>query len=165
MFMGLGQFTGLINPAAISLLNTNAYNAAKVVLGPKTSSDILFKAADDYVAFVKPKTNRALTTFEIEHDLNFKRIAAKAKESGIKDKAIIGKGDLVDTGDYGLTGSIFGSIPNYLIYGGVGIGAYMYYKKKKGGGGKLFNFFKKKSKRSSRRSSRRISAAPVGVMA
>lgn len=149
-FMGVGN---LINANAISTLKANAYQAAKVVLGRAASEEALMKAADDYAAFVIPRTNRALNVGEIVRDFNFKRIATGAKsEASVKGKV----SKLIDTHDWSLGGSIFGNIPNLLLYGAAGYVGYRYYNKRKGGSGK--GFFKSlfgKRKTSRRKTSRR----------
>ncbi len=145
----------LINQAAIALTRANAYAAARQVLGAKTPTDVLFTAADDYLKFVVPKTNRALMTPEIVHDINFFKIAKAAKSAGAEAKKEKDAGPLIEPGSFGLTESMFGDIPNYLIYGGVAAVGYWYYRKHKKG---------KKSK-SKRRSSRRSAPVSMGVIA
>ncbi len=132
MFSDIGEFTGvgaLMNPAAISLLRTNAVNAGRQVLGPATPVETLIKAANNYVAMVQPRTNRALTAFEIAHDINFTRIAKAAKESATAAKESKDN-PLVEVSDYGLMGSVFGGIPNYLLYGAVAGAGYWWWRKK-----------------------------------
>lgn len=162
MFLGFGA---LVNQAAIAMTRNNAYQAAKVVLGPKASQDVLFKAADDFVRFVQPRTNRALQTVEIVHDMNFARIAKAAQsseEKSLKDQIKEG----ADSLNIGLNDSLAFGIPNYLLYGAIAVGGFLLWKKKSGGKG--FHLFKKKRKSSRRRSTKRtiatsISAPVVGV--
>lgn len=115
------MLSALINPSAVALLKGNAYAAARQFLKGATESTMQ-KAADDYVKFVQPKTSRALSVAEIVRDANFQRIARSAKESPKK----------IDAGDSGFGGTMFGSIPNVVLYGGIAaVGYYLWKKHKK----------------------------------
>jgi hypothetical protein len=161
--LSLGEIDGLINPSAISLLKANAYQAAKQVLGARTKDDILYKVVDTYAAFTIPKTNRALTVFEIAHDMNFKRIANKTRD----DEKSLG-----DTTKGLLSG--LGVIPKLAIYGVGGYAAYRGYKwyrakhpkgsNKRGGFfGKLFGTkTRKRTKHRKTRSITKSMALPIG---
>lgn len=160
--MGLGN---LINASAVATLKANAYQAAKQVLGPKTKDSILMQASDQYAAFVIPKTNRALSVYEIVHDFNFVRIAKAAKET--PDKSMASKFSAIES-DFSLGHSLIGGIPNWLLYGGLGYVGYRYYKNKKGGGSTKGGFFKglfgKKHKTTRHRTSRRRTSLPPPPM-
>ncbi len=134
MFLGIGN---LVNPAAIALTKTNAYQAAKVVLGLNAPTPTLLSIAEKYTAFVIPQANRALTVPQILGDINFTRFVSEGKDAGEVsklDKVLSG-----GSSSYGLTDSIAFGIPNWVLYGGVGVLAYRYYRKKRAAGGlKLF---------------------------
>ncbi len=159
MFFGTSDVTGglgvLVNQAAISMTRANAYNAAKQALGPKASAAVVYEAGDNYLKYVIPRTNRALTVFEISRDINFRRMLDAAKEAGAA-KAISKAKDadpILDVSDYSLTGSLFGSVPNYLILGVAAAGGYWYWKKK--------HKKKKRATRSTKRSIGATASTPV----
>ncbi len=162
--LSLGEIDGLINPSAISLLKSNAFQAAKQVLGRNTKDDILYKVVDAYAAFTIPKTNRALTVFEIAHDMNFKRIANQTRDEA---KSL---GDTTK----GLFGGL-GPVAKYAVYGVVGYGVYKGYKwyrakhpkgsKSRGFFGKLFGSKRKRTKhrRTSRMATTRLMTPSISV--
>ena len=151
---GMGTLT---NPNAINLLKSNAYQAAKIILGPNTKDEILYAAVDAYAKFVIPRTRRALTIFEIQNDMNFKRIAMIAKK------------DAMSMGD-DMNGSM-GRIPytKLLVVGGIAGAGYWYYKRRKSGGSKragflgFLGFGKSNRKQSMRRSKKTTYRSPLAL--
>lgn len=123
----------LINPQAIALLRSNAYNAAKAI-APTADVSMLYTISADYVKFVQPRTNRALMTNEIMHDPTFLMIANKVKNAA---KA--------DTGEHV---GIFGKVEGVLAFGALAVGGWWLYKKY---GKKIFKH--KSKRRSSKRKS------------
>ncbi len=134
MFLG---FSGLVNPQAVALTKSNAYIAAKIVLGLNAPMVQLLKAAADYTTYAIPKLNRAASVQQILGDLEFARITSQAKDSttgSVSDK--IAKVEKEMTG-LGLNAAPLG-VPNWLLYAGAAAGGYYLYKKKKNAGWKFF---------------------------
>ncbi len=129
MFLGLGN---LINPAAIALTKSNAFQAARVVLGLNAPTATALSIAEKYTAWVIPQTNRALTVQQILGDVNFSRFVSEGQDSAKPDKI---EKLLSGGGSYGLTDSLAFGIPNWILYGAGGYFGYRYYKKKKASGG------------------------------
>lgn len=139
-YLGFGN---LVNPQAIALTRSNAYQAARIVMGIGAPITQAMSAAQAYTNFIIPKLNRAATVQQILGDLDFARFVSQAKDAAdgsASDK--VAKVEKEISGEFGLGDHLLG-IPNYLLYGGLLVGGYFYYKKKKKSGG--FNWFKKKA--------------------
>ena len=105
----------LINPQALALLRSNAYNAARA-LDPKGDVTTLYTISNDYVKLVQPRINHALSTQQIEHDPQFLMIVDKVKRAA--------------AGDMGATGSgILGTVESVVLVVGLGLGGWWLYKK------------------------------------